>query len=313
MALRLGDISWRFMDNREWREHFRSWPPVILSCAISGKEKTKKDNSNIPESPEEQAESAYQAYKAGASIVHLVARDPKTKYSTESSDGTDFYQVNKLVRERCPDVIINNTAEPTVMMDASEKISSFFKNGKAEMVSMVCGAIINEAEGDKPETFIPAGWAKTVMITQVLKEQGIKVELGVHSSQSWWFLDNLIIQKTIEPPYLVLMLAGWPGASSPPNPLSTMELINDLPAGSIFSTGGVGEIQSPINALSLMLGGHIRVGLGDNIFSAPRKKAKSNAELVEIAVRLIQEVNRTVATPAQAREMLQMSAKPSSY
>ena len=81
----------------------------------------------------------------------------------------------------------------------------------------------------------------------------------------------------------------------------------------MFTTAGLGEIQHPLNALSLVLGGHIRVGMGDNINSAPGEKAKSNAQLVELAAHLVQDLNRTVATPAQAREMLNIDQTPTQY
>ena len=75
MPFKLNDISWNFTDHREWREKFRNWPPVILSCAITGGVHGKEANPDLPVTPEEQAESTYDAYKAGASIVHIHALD----------------------------------------------------------------------------------------------------------------------------------------------------------------------------------------------------------------------------------------------
>ena len=77
MALTMQDTCWRFTNHREWTEHFRKWPPVIISCAITGGIHGKEANPNLPETPEEQADSVYEAYKAGASVVHIHARDPE--------------------------------------------------------------------------------------------------------------------------------------------------------------------------------------------------------------------------------------------
>ena len=100
MDLTMGNNSWKFTDNREWRDHFRSWPPVIISCAITGGIQGKEANPNLPTSPEEQADSAYEAYKAGASSIHIHARDPRTDYTSAfTATAEDFYKVNHLIRE----------------------------------------------------------------------------------------------------------------------------------------------------------------------------------------------------------------------
>ena len=81
----------------------------------------------------------------------------------------------------------------------------------------------------------------------------------------------------------------------------------------MFSAIGIGPLQLPINTLSLIMGGHIRVGMEDNVYYRRGELAKSNAQFVERAVRLCHELNREVATPAQAREMLGLSQKPKQY
>ena len=92
MALTIDDASWKFTDNREWRKHFKKWPPVIITCAITGGVHGKAANPNLPETPEEQADSTYEAYKAGASMVHIHARNPNMNYATNAECGEDFLQ-----------------------------------------------------------------------------------------------------------------------------------------------------------------------------------------------------------------------------
>jgi len=87
MAIKMEDYSWKFTDDREWRDHFRSWPPVIISCAITGGLQGKDANPNLPESPEEQADSTYAAYKAGASSIHIHSREPQNEVCFNGASG----------------------------------------------------------------------------------------------------------------------------------------------------------------------------------------------------------------------------------
>jgi len=126
-------------------------------------------------------------------------------------------------------------------------------------------------------------------------------------------VDNLIDKGLIEPPYWCQLVFGQDGACSPPTVMSALDMIENMPPKSIFSAIGTGSLELPIITLSLIMGGHIRVGMEDNVYYRRGEKAKSNAQLVERAVRLINELNREVATPAQAREMLGLSQTPKQY
>ena len=84
-------------------------PPLIVSVALTGGVHGKETNPNLPETPQEQAQQAFEAYKAGASIVHVHARDPTTGYAAPSVNPNDYREVNSRIRELCPDVVINNT------------------------------------------------------------------------------------------------------------------------------------------------------------------------------------------------------------
>ena len=147
------------------------------------------------------------------------------------------------------------------------------------------------------------GYSKTEQLAKAMKVNGVKPELEVFNSQSWWFVDNLIAKELLAPPYWCQLVFGQDGASSPPN----------MPRRSMFSAIGIGPLQLPITTLSLIMGGHVRVGLEDNVYYRRGELAKSNAQQVERAVRMIHELNREVATPAQAREMLGISQSPRQY
>jgi 3-keto-5-aminohexanoate cleavage enzyme len=101
--------------------------------------------------------------------------------------------------------------------------------------------------------------------------------------------------------------------SSFPTVHHVVDLLRDFPEGAVWLCSGIGQFQLPMTTLATLMGGHVRVGLEDNIYYRRGEKAKSNAQLVERSVRIAQELNRDIATPAQAREILGMSSKPSRY
>ncbi len=120
-------------------------------------------------------------------------------------------------------------------------------------------------------------------------------------------------KRQLDPPCWCQIVFGQDGACSHPTVMSAMEMINNMPPRSMFSAIGVGPLQIPVNALSLIMGGHIRVGMEDNVYFRRGEKAQSNAQLVEKAVRLVHDLNREVATPAQARQMLGIDLIPKRY
>ncbi len=340
MAIKMEDYSWKFTDDREWRDHFRSWPPVIISCAITGGLQGKDANPNLPESPEEQADSTYAAYKAGASSIHIHSRDPKTKYAS-LGQAEDFYKSNKLIRARCPDVIINDTGY-TAFSLSQEEMTKFFKAIDSEMATLDVGVfsmvIPMKATADKVPalqanakilggsfTFDPAkgrGYLETIMnvgygacerVAIAMKAANTKPEFEVFNSSSWWYVDHTIATGNVKEPYWCQLVFGQEGACSLPTPMQALEMIRQMPPKSFFSSIGIGPLQLPITTLALILGGHLRVGMEDNVYYRRGELAKSNAQFVERAVRICHELNREVATPAQAREMLGLSQTPKQY
>lgn len=341
MALTMKDTIWKFTDTREWQDHYRSWPPVIITCAITGGLHGKDANPNLPTSPEEQADSAYEAYKAGASSIHIHARDPRTNYlSAFSARAEDFYKVNHAIRERCPDVIICDTGS-TAFSYSEPDMMKFWKEIDSELSSLDVGAISlairmklspdkveglreqwkNQAEVTyNPETgratvdaLMNVGFGRCEMVLRAMKAANTKPEFEVFNTSSFWFVDHSIRTGLVAEPYWCQLVFGQEGACSLPSPISAIDMFKDLPPKSLFSAIGTGPLQIPIIAQSLILGGHIRVGMEDNVYYRHGELAKSNGQLVERAVRLCHELGREVATPAQAREMLGLSATPKQY
>jgi 3-keto-5-aminohexanoate cleavage enzyme len=120
------------------------------------------------------------------------------------------------------------------------------------------------------------------------------------------------MEGLIEPPYDIQYVMGFQ-TSSYPTPANVLSLVNELPPQSIFFVIGVGHYQLSMNVMGILLGGHVRVGMEDNLYYARGRKLKNNAEAVARIARIAKEMNREVATPQQAREMLGISQEPSSY
>ena len=136
-----------------------------------------------------------------------------------------------------------------------------------------------------------------------MKEKGIKPEMEIYQPGNYWVSDELIKKNLIEPAYLFQFIMGYQ-TSIYPSPENLISLIRELPKNSIFSTVGVGKFQWYMTTLSIILGGHVRVGLEDNIYLKRGEKLNSNAEAVEKITRIAKELGREIATPAEARKML---------
>lgn len=314
-----------YLDPREYMKGLiEGMPPLIITVAITGGVAGKEVNPNLPETPEEQADSVYEAYKAGASVVHIHARDPKNGYATASSNPDDYYKINKLVRERCPDIIIANTTGASVDMPRSEAIKSL--EAKPEMASLNCGPLIlrgklkrrlpplsgRDEDQDLSKLVIPVTFAETEHFAAEMKKRGVKPELEVYNCQMFNVVDNLIRQGLLDKPYSFSLIFAE-AIAQPPTMQNFISAVAGLPEDSIFQAIGVGPAQFPVLMMSMVIGGNVRVGFEDNIFYKRGELLKSNAQAVEKVVRIANELERPIATPAQAREMLGLSKTPSVY
>ena len=145
-----------------------------------------------------------------------------------------------------------------------------------------------------------------------MKERGIIPEMELYNPGQVWPVHDLISQGLIEPPYWIQFVMGYQ-TSSYPTPANLLNLVNELPEQSLYMVAGIGPYQLPMITMAILLGGHIRVGMEDNVYYRRGQLLKSNEEAVQRAVRIARELNREIATPAQAREMVQLSMTPNSY
>ncbi len=317
------DYIWQYANPYAWMEKVRKgMPPLIVSCAITGGVHGKEYNENLPETPEEQAEQTLEAYKAGASIVHVHARNPECWWLT-SSNPEDYLKINALIRSKCPDIIINNTTGGGPELTMEQRMASIYAN--PELCSLNLGPFVMKMQlrERKPplphprEAFLfdrctPASYADISHFAKTMKEKGIKPEMELYHPGMYWVVQDLIAQGLVEPPYDIQFVMGFQTGSFP-TPANLLTLVSELPPSSVFSVIGVGPFQMPMNVMGILLGGHVRVGMEDNVYYSKGRKLKNNAEAVARIVRIAREMGREIATPQQAREMLQISSTPNQY
>lgn len=300
------------------RNGLTKFSPLIISCAITGGMHGKESTPYLPEEPDEQAQQCLDAYNAGASMIHIHARDPINAWATSGTPEA-FKKVNAMVREKCPDVIINNTCvggrrfiEETNTM-APRMIYSADAVPEVASVDITCYSMIRDMKERKAPLRSPRPaqkWNYNYMCTQEdaldivkrLKESGIKPEFEMFGLNDIKYVNNMIKEGALDEPYWFQMLFG--GSGTFPCAEAMMTASKLLPEKSMMSIIGVGACQNAMITLGIILGHHVRVGLEDNFFYGPHELAKSNAQMVERVVRIAKELGRPIATPAQAREMM---------
>jgi 3-keto-5-aminohexanoate cleavage enzyme len=322
------DSFWDYRDPRGYlnRASKADWPPVIITVAITGGVQGKELSSALPETPEEQAEAAYAAYLAGASIVHIHARDPKTGYAQTSEKAEDFRRVNALIRDKCPDIIINNTTGGSFGMTMEQRVKSL--DAMPEMASLNCGPNpirMTLRRRDPPLTgrpedirfegldlSTPSVWREMEHFAEQMMKRDIKPEIELYNSGQYWLVDNLVNQGLLETPYFIQFVMGAQGGAYP-TPENVIDLAKHAPQPCLINVAGTGAHQLPLDVLGLMMGFHVRTGLEDNLYYKRGELAESNAQLVERIVRIAKELNRQISSPREAREMLGISTQPRKY
>jgi uncharacterized protein (DUF849 family) len=279
---------------------------IILTVAATGSIPSRKDNPNIPYTPEEVAEEVRRCAEAGASVVHLHARDPKTGGPT--SDTEVFRQYLRLIRERC-DIIINVTTgggrEGTGDRSGrsnEEILIERLRDLRPEMASLNMGTVNAWYTPVSDRVFMNT--TKMVeALGKAMVEIGVKPELEIYHSGMLNTVETMRERGALRDPlHLQFVLTGGTGAS--PTVRDLLHMVDSRPPGSTWSACGLGRHEFPIVAAAALMGGHARVGFEDNLFIAKGQLAKSNADLVAKAARIAREVGREPATADEAREML---------
>jgi len=284
---------------------------VMISCALTGSADTPARNPAVPVTPAEIARSGIEAAKAGAAIVHIHVRDPDT--GRASMDGALYREVVDRIRSSGTDVVINLTTGPgarfipdaedpirggpgSTMRSPAERVHHVIKL-KPEICSLDMGSL-----NMGPYVFVNTPRHLEAMAVAI-RDAGVMPELEVFETGHLLLAKRMIETGHIKPPGLFQICLGisW---GQPATPEAMTYMRNLLPKDSPWFAFGVSLNQFPMVAQAILLGGHPRVGLEDNLYLERGKLAPSNAALVERAARITEVLGDQVATAAEARAML---------
>lgn len=266
---------------------------LIITAAISGAEVTKEMNPAVPYTIEEFVREAGLAYNACASIIHLHVRYDD---GTPTQDKERFRVVMEAIKAKYPAVIIQPSTGGAVGMSDDERLQP--TELRPEMATLDCGTL--NFGGD--EVFMNT--ENTIKyFGKKMIELGIKPELEVFDKSMIDMALRLHQKGFIASPMHFDLVMGVNGGIS-----GTLRdfvfLRGSLPSDATYTVAGVGRFEFSLAAAAIIDGGHVRVGLEDNVYISKGVLTKSNGELVEKVVRLAKELGREVATPAEARKIL---------
>jgi 3-keto-5-aminohexanoate cleavage enzyme len=269
---------------------------LIITTGITGSRISRQQTPYIPITPEEIALSGIDAWKAGSSILHVHVRDPKTELG--SQDLVLFGEVVHRLRSETDAILCLTTSGiPGRNLSIEERLKPLAL--KPEMVSFDAGSInLGGSVFINPPEFLDI-LAKTTL------DQGIKPELEVFELGMINTCKRYLEKGFLKPPLHFQFVLGTP-YGSPATAKSLVHFSEMIPENSTWSMLGIGTHQLPMAVMAMVMGGHVRVGLEDNLYYSQRVLAKSNAQLVERVVRIAKEFGREIASPQEARRILSL-------
>src|SRR5579883_2223178 len=268
---------------------------VMISCAVTGSADTPRKNPAVPVTPQQIAQSSVDAAKAGAAIVHIHVRDPLT--TRPSMDGALYREVVDRIRSSGVDVLINLTTGPgTNMKLPAQRVQHIL-----ELHPDICSLDMGSMNMGSYVFVNTPSYLEAMAVA--IRDADVLPELEVFEAGHLLLAKRMIETGHIKSPGMFQICLGiaW-GQPATPEAMAYMRGL--LPKESPWFAFGISLHQFPMVAQAVLLGGHVRVGLEDNIYLAKGELAPSNAALVEKAVRIIELLGDTVATPAEARELL---------
>lgn len=274
---------------------------VIISCALTGVASTRKQCPDIPYTPAELAEESRRAYEAGASIVHIHARehDGSPSWRVEV-----FEEILNLTREKCP--VIINFSTGAVGLPIEERILHIEKL-KPEIGALNMGSMNYAIYSEKKkklyfDTVFANPFKDIMLLLETMKKSGVRPECECFDSGHIGNVKLLMDMGLIDPPLQFSLIMGvYGGIEASPQTLA--QQVSLLPAGSFWQVIGISLGQWHMIAAALALGGNIRVGMEDNFYLSSGTMAK-NGDLVEKAVRMTRDIGREAATVEETRTIL---------
>ena len=287
---------------------------VIITCAVTGAGDTVGKHPEIPVSPEQIANSALEAASAGAAIVHCHVRNLET--GRGSRDVSLYREVMERIRAKNTDVIINLTAgmggdveigggqnprqfdeEFTDLVGPVERLLHVAEL-RPEICTLDCGTL-NFGDGNGIVVQTPNQLREQA---ELIRSYGVKPEMEIFDSGNLWFASQMCKEGLIDEPPMFQLCLGIPWGA-PVNTETMAYMVSQLPENAVWAGFGIGRMQMPMVAQAMLLGGHVRVGLEDNLYLDKGVYA-SNGSLTERACTIIHSLGASVASPDEARSIL---------
>jgi 3-keto-5-aminohexanoate cleavage enzyme len=283
-------------------KEMRTSEKLIITVSPSSNFQGKEANPALPYSPQEIADTVYECWNEGAAIAHIHCRDAQ---GAPSNNPEVFREADRLIREKGCDIIIQHSTAPGMKPGTTidDGIRSIETNPEMASLSMGVGVLLRK--GETRINCRPRHWIEDQARTMM--ERGIKPELEVYNMVMMEDVYALAEKGLLTKPYWMSFIMGMHRINQNAirfRPQALVYQIEQMPPDSMFSMIGIGLDQLPATTLSILLGGHCRVGFEDNIHYRKGELAKNNAQLVARTVRIAKELGSTPATPDEARQML---------
>ncbi|TWI31448.1 3-keto-5-aminohexanoate cleavage protein [Paracoccus sulfuroxidans] len=293
-------------------------PDVFITCAVTGSGQSHKKSNLVPITPKQIADACIEAAKAGAAIAHVHVRDPET--GAPSRDPALYREVVERVRSSDTDVILNLTAgmggdivlgsaeAPLPLSPQSDIVGAterlvHVEELLPEICTLDCGTM-NFAEADYVMTNTP-GTLRAM--AKRIQAAGVRPEIEVFDTGHLWLAKTLVDEGLIDDPVMIQLCMGIPyGAPNDTN--SLMAMINNIPAGWVYSMFSIGRMQMPYVAQAALVGGNVRVGLEDNIW-LDKGVLASNGDLVERAATILTNMGSRILGPDEVRAKLKLTRR----
>ncbi len=278
----------------------------VVTCALTGVLANRNQCPDIPYTPTEIAEEAKRAYDAGASVAHIHARQDD---GTPTFSPDIFAAIKREVRERCP--LVLNFSTGTISEDVSEQCQVLAEN-RPEIAALNMGTMNYSKYSQSRKKFVfsmvfPNTYDKIVTMLKAMNAAGVKPELECfdsgHTQGTWPLVDMGLLKPPLQFSFIVGVLGGIPGE------VESLQLQTKImPAGSEWECIAISHGHWRMLGAATVLGGNVRTGLEDHLYLPDGTMAKSNGELVDVAVRMVRDIGRRPATVDEARSILALGA-----
>ncbi len=309
------DITWDYTNQREYvRRISEGMPPVIISAVVTGGHQ-KSENPAMPVTAEEQADAAAEVFAAGATIIHIHARQAEDP--TQASHEADRYrEINELMRAKAPQILVDNSqgfADLTTAGSDFVGTAHHYKSAPIEASPDIMafnpgpmtfrGGAAYTGGDSGPSKVTLATFDDSERTAHRLRERGIKPQVFLYHPGHLDILDYLIQRDALDKPYFLQLVFGQQSGINTSMD-SFLYMVRNLPEDSLFQTCALGLEEIQVNVMAMLLGGHVRTGLEDCIHYQRGELAQSNAQMVERIARIANDLGRGVATIEETRRML---------